>query len=291
MKLKLCIAIFLFFFPIPSNAATGIIEIYSEPSGAKVYLDNTYVGRTPYENMFISTGPHRIKVELNDDYQDQTWDVVIDQITTQKKTFYFKGGKFGEFPGSEQARIENQMTREREEKKRIEVEKQRNRQDLIDKYKHVKIQLGDWNSFFGIAEISNYLCNWGSIRDNRNITNCDTKRTGQGKTEMRNLPIRGLLERKVTCVDGPCIGIATVSFNYTDDTGTKNFILERRTTTPHEGIVSDSRNDSTTQYKYCLDNRCVNITYYDAKVNIGNYQIFMSNINNNAYLNIMRTDL
>lgn len=83
------------------SAATGIIEIYSEPSGAKVYIDGTYVGKTPYQNVEISTGVHKIRIELNKDYPTQYWDVIIDAISPQTKTFHFKTGPGGHFSGKE----------------------------------------------------------------------------------------------------------------------------------------------------------------------------------------------
>ena len=87
--------------PVYSFAATGSIEINSEPSEAKVYIDDTYVGLTPYKNLEIPTGNHKIKVELNEDYPSQLWDVFIDPINPLVRTFNFMSGSQGAFTGSE----------------------------------------------------------------------------------------------------------------------------------------------------------------------------------------------
>jgi len=86
--------------PVYSFAATGSIEIYSEPSGAKVYIDEAYVGRTPYKNFEIPTGNHKIEVELNKNYPSQLWDVFIDSINPLVRTFNFKSGLRGAIKGN-----------------------------------------------------------------------------------------------------------------------------------------------------------------------------------------------
>ena len=91
----------LLILPVYLFAATGSIEIYSEPSGARVYIDDTYVGRTPYKNFEITTGNHKITVQLNEDYPSQAWDVFIDPINPLVRTFYFKSGSRGAFKGTE----------------------------------------------------------------------------------------------------------------------------------------------------------------------------------------------
>ncbi|NQE04906.1 hypothetical protein C5S32_03450 [ANME-1 cluster archaeon GoMg1] len=54
--------------PTPAPA-TGTIAVSSSPSGANVYLDDTYKGITPLTITDVSTGTHTIKVKL-DGYQD-----------------------------------------------------------------------------------------------------------------------------------------------------------------------------------------------------------------------------
>jgi len=88
-----------------SFGASGIVEIYSEPIGAKVYIDGKYVGKTPYQNVRFSTGNHKIEVSLSDDYPSQRWDVTIDSVTPQTKTFYFKKGQGGKFTGKEMDQV------------------------------------------------------------------------------------------------------------------------------------------------------------------------------------------
>ncbi len=100
--LFLSIIISLFFFSASAAAGTGIIEVYSKPAGAKVYLDGTYVGRTPYTNPEVSTGHHKIKVLLNKDYPPQYWELDLDDVVPQTKTFIFKQEKSGQFMGIEE---------------------------------------------------------------------------------------------------------------------------------------------------------------------------------------------
>lgn len=80
-------------------AGTGILEVNSSPSGAKVYIDGIYVGNTPYFNLEIPTGQHAIKVWLNDDYSAQEATVNIDEITPIEKKFTFRGRGGGRLTG------------------------------------------------------------------------------------------------------------------------------------------------------------------------------------------------
>lgn len=101
---RVLIVIILTFFLLNVHQAfaeTGIIEIYSEPNGAKVYIDNIYVGKTPYQNIEIPTGSHKIKVELSKEYPAQFWEVNVDSITPQTKTFIFRSNTGGSFTGTE----------------------------------------------------------------------------------------------------------------------------------------------------------------------------------------------
>ena len=64
-------------------SSDGIIEIYSEPSGANVYIDGIYTGKTPYQNYEIAVGKHSVKVFYSDKYEPRFWDPIIDEITPQ----------------------------------------------------------------------------------------------------------------------------------------------------------------------------------------------------------------
>lgn len=87
-------------------ADTGIIEIYSQPSGASIFIDGNYVGKTPYSDPFVSTGRHSIRASFGNDFPDQFWSVSIDNITPKAKTFIFKQeGSKGQFTGVEETQI------------------------------------------------------------------------------------------------------------------------------------------------------------------------------------------
>lgn len=56
--------------PTPAPATTGTLSVTSSPSGAKVYVDGSYYGRTSQYISGLSAGDHRIEVAL-DGYE--TW--------------------------------------------------------------------------------------------------------------------------------------------------------------------------------------------------------------------------
>lgn len=56
--------------PTPAPPTTGTLSVTSSPSGAKVYVDGSYYGRTPQYITGLSTGDRRVEVTL-DDYE--TW--------------------------------------------------------------------------------------------------------------------------------------------------------------------------------------------------------------------------
>lgn len=56
--------------PTPAPATTGTLSVTSSPSGAKVYVDGSYYGRTSQVISGLSTGDHRVEVTL-DGYE--TW--------------------------------------------------------------------------------------------------------------------------------------------------------------------------------------------------------------------------
>lgn len=80
-------------------AETGIIEIYSEPSGAEVFLDGRSVGFTPYTNPEIPIGDHEVKVVAEGDYAAQFWRGVIDEITPRVNHFVFQQPSTSAWPG------------------------------------------------------------------------------------------------------------------------------------------------------------------------------------------------
>lgn len=49
---------------IPSLGGPGSLQIVSRPSGAQVYVDDVRVGVTPMSMADVSTGVHRIRIEL-----------------------------------------------------------------------------------------------------------------------------------------------------------------------------------------------------------------------------------
>jgi hypothetical protein len=54
--------------PTPAPATTGTLSVTSSPSGAKVYVDGSYYGRTPQEISGLDTGAHQVQVS-RDGYQ------------------------------------------------------------------------------------------------------------------------------------------------------------------------------------------------------------------------------
>jgi DNA-binding transcriptional regulator YhcF (GntR family) len=74
------ILILLFFFSISSANAqqlkSGSLSINSNPSEAKVYLDNDYKGKTPLNLKNISTGQYSLRMSLAG-YEDWTSTVVV----------------------------------------------------------------------------------------------------------------------------------------------------------------------------------------------------------------------
>ncbi len=98
--LRFVLILLLILIPSLSMAGTGILEVSSNPSGVKIYIDDIYVGTTPYQNFELSTGRHKIKAFLNNNYPAQYRDVVIDEVTPREVIFSFVGSK-GSFTGTE----------------------------------------------------------------------------------------------------------------------------------------------------------------------------------------------
>jgi hypothetical protein len=105
MKKHYCVLLFclsfILFIPHVTQAGSGILEVYSEPTGAKVYIDSVYVGKTPYQNVEVPTGKHRIKALLSKDFPPQEQDIVIDEVNPQIVKFKFQSGSGGRFTGKE----------------------------------------------------------------------------------------------------------------------------------------------------------------------------------------------
>ncbi|WP_198362115.1 PEGA domain-containing protein [Thermococcus pacificus] len=61
----------------------GFLTVYSDPSGAKVYVDGSYIGDTPIENYKLSTGEHTIKL-VKENYADYVREITIELGKTTK---------------------------------------------------------------------------------------------------------------------------------------------------------------------------------------------------------------
>ncbi|MBO8183446.1 MAG: PEGA domain-containing protein [Archaeoglobus sp.] len=65
------------------EALFGFLNVYSNVQGASVYIDGSYVGKTPLKEYKISTGSHRIEVRPdNQDYNPYSETVVIEPTKT-----------------------------------------------------------------------------------------------------------------------------------------------------------------------------------------------------------------
>lgn len=93
-------AVFLF-LPFISFAGTGILEIHSEPSGARISIDDVDAGTTPYQNLEAPIGKHRVKAVLNPEYPPQVQDVLIDERSPKVIMFKFLERSRGAFTGQE----------------------------------------------------------------------------------------------------------------------------------------------------------------------------------------------
>ena len=67
----------------PLTPTTGSISVSSNPSGASIYLDESYQGTTPFSINNVEAGSHTIKLELTGYLEwSQTIDVAAGQIST-----------------------------------------------------------------------------------------------------------------------------------------------------------------------------------------------------------------
>ncbi len=62
----------------PSLGPSGMVRVYSEPSGADIYVDGMKQGQTPVDSLIVRTGLHTLLVRL-DGYQDWTGTVQVGQ--------------------------------------------------------------------------------------------------------------------------------------------------------------------------------------------------------------------
>ncbi len=67
----------------PTFAETGIIEIYTAPPGAEVFIDNIYAGLTPFTDPDIEIGPHQISLQIEKTGTTHSFSVTIDNINPQ----------------------------------------------------------------------------------------------------------------------------------------------------------------------------------------------------------------
>ena len=67
----------------------GFINITSVPNFAKVYVDDNYVGDTPYSSEKMNIGNYTIRVE-KDEYQSIEKNVVVNDKLTTKESFYLQ---------------------------------------------------------------------------------------------------------------------------------------------------------------------------------------------------------
>ncbi|OGW40984.1 MAG: hypothetical protein A2010_15970 [Nitrospirae bacterium GWD2_57_9] len=91
----------LLFSPILSFAATGILEVHSEPPGALISIDEIEAGITPYQNLDAPAGKHRIKAFLSPEYPPQIKEVIIDERSPNVILFKFTERSRGTFVGKE----------------------------------------------------------------------------------------------------------------------------------------------------------------------------------------------
>jgi len=84
---------------------TVTLEVYSEPSGAIIYIDGTYVGTTPYQNPDISIGKHEVRAFLNSDFLEKRETINITEVDPVTHTFYFTAGEGDRFGRIEEEQV------------------------------------------------------------------------------------------------------------------------------------------------------------------------------------------
>ena len=76
----------------PSNDY-AFLQVNTNKDGAKVYVDDEFVGYTPYRSDTITSGKHQVRVERNK-YRTQTREVNIPYMKTKQLDFNLKKQKF-----------------------------------------------------------------------------------------------------------------------------------------------------------------------------------------------------
>lgn len=71
-------------------AKTGILEIYTTPPGAEVFVDKIYVGQTPFNDPDISVGPHQISLAYEKTGAKYDFSVEIDNLKPQVHRINFE---------------------------------------------------------------------------------------------------------------------------------------------------------------------------------------------------------
>lgn len=62
--------------PGPGPGLPGTIDVNSQPSGASVFIDNTFSGATPVTVQSVSSGPHTILIRING-YEDYNTSIIL----------------------------------------------------------------------------------------------------------------------------------------------------------------------------------------------------------------------
>ncbi|WP_020676600.1 PEGA domain-containing protein [Geopsychrobacter electrodiphilus] len=84
---------------VPSFAKTGILEIYTTPSGASVFINNIYVGVTPYTDPDIKIGTHHISVVHDKTGSSSEFTATVDNINPQIYKINLQNEKQKKFNG------------------------------------------------------------------------------------------------------------------------------------------------------------------------------------------------
>ena len=67
----------------PVFSKTGVIEIYTTPPGAEVFIDNIYAGLTPFTDPDIEVGPHQISLIIEKTGTTHKFSTEIDSVSPQ----------------------------------------------------------------------------------------------------------------------------------------------------------------------------------------------------------------
>lgn len=75
---------------LPALAKTGVLEIYTTPPGAEVFVDNIYAGLTPFADPDIKIGAHKISLTLEKTGMSHNFSVEIDPLSPQVHRINFQ---------------------------------------------------------------------------------------------------------------------------------------------------------------------------------------------------------